>query len=93
MQSKYLLLGNKPAWPIYKWAHVNLLWMYFKIGTAALSVIQQKRNRRAKKTLQSWKKYIIALIFNENTAWVETKVHVHMQKTAEPATNMHCSTL
>lgn len=36
---------------------------------------------------------LIALTFNENTAWVKSKVYVHMQKTAEPGTNMHCSAL
>lgn len=37
------------AWPICKWEHINpLLGKDAKIGTAALSIIQQKKNPQQK---------------------------------------------
>lgn len=38
-------------------------------------------------------KKIISLTFKKTTAWVASKVYVHMHKTAEHGTNVHCSIL
>lgn len=47
----------------------------------------QRKNCRTKK------KILISLTFNETTAWVASRVYVHIQKTAKPRTNVHCSIL
>lgn len=99
MQSKYLHLCNKPAWPIYEWKQINPLlgkdvfynWHDSFIHNSA------KTQQKSKGKMAELKKIIlIALTFNANIAWVESKVYIHMQKTAEPGTNMHaqlCSLL
>lgn len=46
----------------------------------------QRKNCRTEKKNQK------TLTFKETTAWVASKVYVHMQKT-EPGTKVHCSIL
>lgn len=86
MQSKYLHVLNKTTWPLYKWEHI-----YPLLGKKMLYFWNSGFVHSAAKTQQ--KNILIALIFNENAVWVESKVCVHPAKTAEPGTNMHCSTL
>lgn len=67
--------------------------MDVKIGTAALSIIHKKNpQQKCKEKIAELEKKI-SLTFKETTAWVASKVYVHMQKTAESGTNVHCSVL
>lgn len=49
--------------------------------------------QKCKEKIAELKKKLISLTLNETTAWVASKVYVHIQKTAEPGTDVHCSTL